>query len=1002
MKARAASSATCRRLHPVSLVIRSAACAAVAATLLASGPASAQLLVDGTNSAIGASASLPDAAHFQNSVPNSYAAAYIGYGVNGAGYMDNTSSLSAVGAEGGAYDTTGTWGVSVGIFDGAQGSFVNTGTGDVTSYSVRIGDAFGGATANGEFYQQSSGSVNTSVYLTVGNAGGTGKFVHSGSGPVNVNYQMFVGTYENTGTNVSNGTYSITNAAASLFVRTNMFLGTFGGTGTFTQQTGAVTVGNVGDDYTDLYGYQELYVGSEGTNSTAHYDLQGGTLTVNGWVNLGRDGGAAVFDNKGTVNVTQELRIAADYDGSGGTATLTNLPGGVIVAGQVYVGEGANGNGTLNMEGGKISTSGWVSVGRGGTGAMVQNGGEIFTNTNNVGYAAFGTGQNAGSHGTFTQNHGSITIINDWFVAGVDGTGTSTVLNDSTITAQVLAAGQNGGSNGTININNPGGSVTLTSIDFASLPAIVPIDKTGWVYIGLGAGSIGKLNLIAGTITNGDWTEIGYAGNGEVNVTGGSLTTGDNFRLGGLAGDVDNPPGGVGVVNQSAGTVTVLGNDPAYTGNLVVATDGTGTYNISGTGLLNLTAPDTGTNNAASFSITNNTMGAGHEFDLALDGNLVIAEGVGTGLVKQTGGTINVAANIFVGGEFGTGTGTLTIMSGTTNVGTTSPTGGDVIIAFVAGSTGTVNLSGGTLNVTHGSGIIGAGLGTAAFNFTGGTLKVNEFNNTVAGGNLGGLTQNGASSLLDVTGNDTTIHGFYTLTAGTATVGAGRILSTTGALTVGSGGTVAGSGTVVAPTVVVNPGGVFSPGSSPGTLTVQSSITFNGTLLTEISGTNIDKLAVTGNLTLGAGSVLDIQGNLATALTHVIATVTGSLTGTFSDATDATTNGYNVVYEANQIILDELDGDANHDGIVDIFDINLVSSNWNPSGPVAAFAPGNINHDTVVDIFDINQISSNWAHVATNGGPAHIQPVPEPSALVLLCLGGLALIGWRRNRGRRA
>ena len=101
------------------------------------------------------------------------------------------------------------------------------------------------------------------------------------------------------------------------------------------------------------------------------------------------------------------------------------------------------------------------------------------------------------------------------------------------------------------------------------------------------------------------------------------------------------------------------------------------------------------------------------------------------------------------------------------------------------------------------------------------------------------------------------------------------------------------------------------------------------------------------------------------------------------------------MYEQHQIILDELDGDANHDGIVNIFDINLVSSNWNPAGPVGAFAPGNINHDTVVNIFDINQISSNWAHVATNGGPAHAQAVPEPSSIMIALVGLVGFLGLR-------
>ncbi len=57
---------------------------------------------------------------------------------------------------------------------------------------------------------------------------------------------------------------------------------------------------------------------------------------------------------------------------------------------------------------------------------------------------------------------------------------------------------------------------------------------------------------------------------------------------------------------------------------------------------------------------------------------------------------------------------------------------------------------------------------------------------------------------------------------------------------------------------------------------------------------------------------------------------------------------------------DIMPGDANGDGAVDIFDINLVSSNWGTTGPA-----GDVNIDGIVDIFDINLISSNWS---TGGG----------------------------------
>jgi autotransporter-associated beta strand protein len=244
--------------------------------------------------------------------------------------------------------------------------------------------------------------------------------------------------------------------------------------------------------------------------------------------------------------------------------------------------------------------------------------------------------------------------------------------------------------------------------------------------------------------------------------------------------------------------------------------------------------------------------------------------------------------------------------------------------------------------------------------------------------------------------------------AGTTTVSAGTLLvngshTGGGTYTVDAGGTLGGTGSITSAApqaVVVQEGGTLAPGASVGTLTVAGDVQLDGTLGIEVSGINIDLLSITGGLSLGANSVLDIQGDLATAVTHVIASYNpGTLVGTFADALDATMNGYNVVYGDTQITLDELDGDANHDGIVNIFDINLVSANWDPTGPVAAFAPGNINHDTAVNIFDINLISANWNHTATNGGPAHSQAVPEPSTIVMALLGAMGL-AWRVRRSR--
>ena len=83
-------------------------------------------------------------------------------------------------------------------------------------------------------------------------------------------------------------------------------------------------------------------------------------------------------------------------------------------------------------------------------------------------------------------------------------------------------------------------------------------------------------------------------------------------------------------------------------------------------------------------------------------------------------------------------------------------------------------------------------------------------------------------------------------------------------------------------------------------------------------------------------------------------------------------------------------GDVNFDGLVNIFDINLVSSHWSETGPTA-----DANDDGIVNIFDINLISANWT--APGGGTA----VPEPSTLALLLPAGLLGLGawrisWRR------
>ena len=74
-----------------------------------------------------------------------------------------------------------------------------------------------------------------------------------------------------------------------------------------------------------------------------------------------------------------------------------------------------------------------------------------------------------------------------------------------------------------------------------------------------------------------------------------------------------------------------------------------------------------------------------------------------------------------------------------------------------------------------------------------------------------------------------------------------------------------------------------------------------------------------------------------------------------------------------------LPGDLNFDGIVDIFDVNVISSHWGQPGP-----QGDANGDGIVDIFDVNFVSSHWTGGGGDIGGA--APVPEPGTLTLVCL----------------
>ena len=122
---------------------------------------------------------------------------------------------------------------------------------------------------------------------------------------------------------------------------------------------------------------------------------------------------------------------------------------------------------------------------------------------------------------------------------------------------------------------------------------------------------------------------------------------------------------------------------------------------------------------------------------------------------------------------------------------------------------------------------------------------------------VGGLTKRGAGTL--IINADASYAGPTAIAAGTLRIEASLLGS--GTVSVASSATLAGSGTVAGPVVLAS-GGILSPGSSPGTLTMQSTVTwgagaaYNWQLLsaTGTAGVQWDLTRVGGSLEIASTS----------------------------------------------------------------------------------------------------------------------------------------------------
>ncbi|WP_193212823.1 autotransporter outer membrane beta-barrel domain-containing protein [Luteolibacter marinus] len=634
--------------------------------------------------------------------------------------------------------------------------------------------------------------------------------------------------------------------------------------------TGVVPQTGVGDTANILTGHTILYTDSApfaGLDQSNDFGVgNGNSVNINGgvlsqaqdgwWVRIGHKGAGTLNINDGRFHVTN------------GTGGGTNL----------QVGVEAGGNGTIN-----------VGDGTGEFGSAVLNLRDRIDGSPNG--------------GAFTMNLA--------YTAGTVGT--------VTINAEGILEGDQKTWNGTTVAQNPHIRIGQSTSDLQSVLTVNPggqFNARGNVEIGAGNGAKGLLHL-TGTDSHMDMTDgeltVGFTGTGVMTVEEGAIFSRTNTTE--ARSDLFIGRNGTG-----NGTLTIASGGEfrrgagGNVGDMRIGYDGTGVLNVETGGLYYNESGNwdwLGQNGAASSGTVNVNGGT---YQIASGANLVIG-GNGTGTFNHNSGSTNVSG---IRAGVNSGTGLITIADGTFNVRAGIYLGGDGVASAGTGS-GTVNQSGGTTTIT-GALVVGiAANHTGAYNLNGGTVTHSTSDTSVGESGSGTLTIADGASL-----SETTTGQFFV----GRNEGSSGILMVNGTLTksgstnairVGNGdpngvdnttatGLLGGTGSLSSDAGVrIGSHGTLTGGSTDATgeLDITGDLVFSasGSYSCDVDGAAADRVNVDGNLDITGATLAFDEISAPSGESYVIASYTGTLTGSF--AASGTPAGYEVQYDgdAKQILL---------------------------------------------------------------------------------------------------
>jgi hypothetical protein len=817
-----------------------------------------------------------------------------------------------------------------------------------------------------------------------------------------------------------------------------------GGNFAFVNNGGTAAIG------ADIPQVQDIFIGRGGIarpdqTGIGTVNHSAGAVAPTGWTFVGTAGGTGTYNLAGAGGslgsgslTTGRLYVGGVRDFDGGTGTVTMNTSGTLTMGDDFAISTRGGTGAFTLNAGSISAATWMIVGEthngvgGGTGTFIQNGGTLqvglvnpdgrlwlgsqetdVTGPRSTGIFTLNDGTFTarravvGRHydGTFTQNAGTASFLNELVVGEVAGSIGNLTLTGGTMDFNTSGTNNaiNAGASGTANLTLSGG--TLRQANVANLD-----DQAGWNQFGTNGGANTTVNISGTAMMSLDnRTFLGRNGTAVFNQTGGTVEI--------RRGEVNIGDSGTSTYNLSGGTLRTLNVDSLMT--IGQWDNGNGTVNVSGTGSLDVAgrlvigagqdpAPTTG-----KIVQTGGTVNAGRQLLLGdsnqavgtfnLDaGNVTFATAPQVPIVGDQGGH----NGSFVLGNRGDGTMTMTggslrqvdvvdvertgnwndIGQNNGGVGVFNLSGG--VASFDSrthvgrngGSIGTVNQTGGTFEIRRHELIVGDA-GTATYNISAGNLtsnrgiNVGNWNGSVGNLNVSGtanVTMGGNMIIGQAENNTFSSSGTVTQTGGTVSVG-GDILF--GQNSTGAAGTYNLNGGVLDMT-----GGNIVRG--PGT----SDFNMAGGILRNVGSIIGDSLDGTFTLQGGAfeiGALLGPGGS-------------STINGNFSLLAAGT-----LTFDITSGVADQLivNGTTALAGILDFDQGGLVP----PSGFILLANDGT---DPVVGTFvnapngvPITQDGNTYTVIYNAGDGNDVLVVPEPGSASLLVTAALALgIASRRRR----